>query len=178
MVCAEPAEPAELDERKKVAINLVDARAFSYAQTPITKSVTTTPVSGIGDGAVYATLPGVTPAWVRPCMSRKGIRSPFMFTASPARPRPGEWKRPSRSKFSPSCEGSCLADSQPSVGTMGCFQLLAPVVVRDSAAGAMFGQIFSRQAVSRGHRRMTKSIQFRRRSSRKTPGIPRSGLPF
>jgi len=72
MVCAEPAEPAELDERKKVAINLVDARAFSYAQTPITKSVTTTPVSGIGDHAVYATLPGVTlrPGYVPVCQER------------------------------------------------------------------------------------------------------------
>src|SRR6266567_6181770 len=55
-----PNQPNSMNA-KKVAITLVDARAFGYAKTPITKSVTTTPASGIGDDAVYSSLPGVTP---------------------------------------------------------------------------------------------------------------------
>jgi hypothetical protein len=55
-----PNQPNSMNA-KKVTVVLQDARAFSYAKTPITQKITTTPASGIGDDAVYSTLPGVTP---------------------------------------------------------------------------------------------------------------------
>ena len=66
-----PNQPNSMNA-KKVAITLVDARAFGYAKTPITKSVTTTPASGIGDDAVYSSLPGVTPGLGTTLTVKKG----------------------------------------------------------------------------------------------------------
>ncbi len=45
--------------RKKVTLTLQDERAFAYAKAPVGNGITKTPVSGIGDDAVYGTTPHV-----------------------------------------------------------------------------------------------------------------------
>lgn len=44
---------------KKVLLTLQDERAFTYAKMPVGHGITKTPVTGIGDDAVYGTTPGV-----------------------------------------------------------------------------------------------------------------------
>jgi hypothetical protein len=44
---------------KKVLLTLQDERAFTYAKMPVGHGITKTPVSGVGDDAVYGTTPGV-----------------------------------------------------------------------------------------------------------------------
>lgn len=44
---------------KKVLVTLQDERAFTYAKMPVGHGITKTPVTGIGDDAVYGTTPGV-----------------------------------------------------------------------------------------------------------------------
>ena len=44
---------------KKVLLTLQDERAFTYAKMPVGHGITKTPVTGIGDDAVYGTTPGL-----------------------------------------------------------------------------------------------------------------------
>jgi hypothetical protein len=57
---------------KKVTVDLLSAQAFAFAKTPIVQSVATIPASGIGDDAVYSTLPGVTPGLGTSLAVKKG----------------------------------------------------------------------------------------------------------
>lgn len=53
------AAPGESAPRaKKVLITLQGPQAFAYAKMPVGHGITKTPVSGIGDDAVYGTTPG------------------------------------------------------------------------------------------------------------------------
>jgi hypothetical protein len=60
-VNVEPAQPAELDEREKSYGRAAGRAGVFLCQDADHQKITTTPASGIGDDAVYSTLPGVTP---------------------------------------------------------------------------------------------------------------------
>ena len=56
-MCEWDASGAPSMNAKKVAITLQDAQAFAYAKMPVGHGMTKTPVSGVGDDAVFGTVP-------------------------------------------------------------------------------------------------------------------------
>jgi hypothetical protein len=70
---------------KKVTVILQDERAFAYAKMPVGHGITKTPVSGMGDDAVYGTTPRLGCGFNRQEGEPGVCRSPLRFPARSGR---------------------------------------------------------------------------------------------
>lgn len=66
-----PNQPNSL-EGKKLSLTVNAAQNFGYAKTPIVKTTKTTPLSGVGDDAIYNTIAGGTPGFLTSLIVKKG----------------------------------------------------------------------------------------------------------
>jgi hypothetical protein len=57
---------------KKLSLTVNPAQNFVYAKSPVVKTTKTTPLSGVGDDAIYNTLAGATPGFATSLIVKKG----------------------------------------------------------------------------------------------------------
>jgi len=57
---------------KKLSLTVNPAANFTYAKSPVVKTTKTTPLSGVGDDAIYNTIAGGTPGYLTSLIVKKG----------------------------------------------------------------------------------------------------------